>query len=118
MITLPDFFWADKLTLVKYYGYPSSVAEKFVEFNASDEEERSNVERFHDFKRKCMATYVDVRMETTQDHNWSMDIWDNKIVIECKTEMDNTIFIGFDGFTYSIGLDVDSPRAVKWDYKT
>lgn len=117
MNKLPDFFWADRLTPINYYGYISSVRDVVYEVSADTEREKeenmASIQRFHDLKRKCMATELDVSIKKGDGElvvmpNWQTDIWDNKIVIECKTEEGNTIFVGFYDFTYSIGLSIYS----------
>ncbi len=107
MNELPEFFWADRLTPVNYYGYTSATREVFCEINANEEFPHI-VNRFHDLKRKCMAMCVDVASDSDKEPVWSKDVWDNKIVIECKTETGATIYVGFYDFTYSIGLSMHS----------
>jgi hypothetical protein len=116
MNKLPDFFWADRLTPVNFYGYTSSVRDTLFEIEANTEREKEAnsemIQRFHDLKRKCMSMEVDMAFkkgeEAITNPDWRTDIWDNKIVIECKTEEGNSIFVGFYDFTYSIGLSVYS----------
>ena len=107
MSKLPFFFWADRLTPVRFYGYPSSTKDRICEIDASDKENYDDVQRFHDFKRKCLETNLDMSKED-EDTDWKKDIWDNKIVIECLTENGSTIFVGFYDFNYSIGLSVQN----------
>lgn len=111
MDKLPDFFWADRLTPVNFYGYVSSTREDIfvmdVNKDSGDDNYMEYVQRFNDLKRKCMAMCIDMRRRKTDvDPVWVKDRWDNKIVIECKTETGATIFIGYYDFTYTIGISV------------
>lgn len=45
-----------------------------------------------------MGMSVDLKGE------WTKDMWDNKVVIECETERGHRIFVGFYDSTYSIGM--------------
>lgn len=115
MEQLPDFFWADKLTLVNYYGHPSMVEDKIFEIPLATDEMKdrhsNKIQRFHDLKRKCLQTELSFDSSTLVT-TWETDIWDDKIVIECKTERGNTIFVSYNGWTYSIGLSVKNPQWV------
>jgi len=104
--TLPDYFWADKLKPIRFYRYPSFTRDVFYEINvAENKDERDTICRFHDLKRRCMDSYVDMKM-SGEDPMWTKDVWDNKIVIECLTESGNIIFVGFHDFIYSVGEGV------------
>lgn len=109
MDRLPNFFWADRLTPINFYGYTSATRDRFyeVDTHTESEEKKRDIERFNDFKRKCLAMCVDMRREGDEPY-WVKDVWDNKIVIECKTEDGGTLFVGsYDG-RYSLGLSMYS----------
>lgn len=103
---LPDYFWADRLTPINFYGYTSSVRERVYELGYRDEDNESR-QRFMDLKQKVMEMYVDMSREG-EEPNWVRDVWDNKIVIECKTETGETIFVGWYDNECSIGKSMYS----------
>lgn len=110
MKQLPDFFWADRLKPVHFYGYRSSVKDRVIEFEVHGDENKEKyfdeIKRFQDLKIKCMATPL---IPVKEDGSWGdpvTDVWDNKIVIECMTEQGNTIFVGYYDCIFSIGLGV------------
>lgn len=110
MNKLPDFFWADRLTPINFYGYASTTRDRFYEVDMYQdrEEKKHDIERFNDLKRKCLAMCVDMRREEETEPYWVKDVWDNKIVIECKTENNGTIFVGLYNGKYTLGLSVYS----------
>ena len=110
MNSLPDFFWADRLIPIEYYSYKSFTKDVIFQINAYEEKEDPAIERFHDLKRKCMLMCVDMRRQNETEPRWEKDVWDNKIVIKCKTENGSVIYVGILDFTYSIGLNVQSER--------
>lgn len=118
MKELPDYFWADRLTPVNFYGYPSITEDPIYEINACDEKDTrtEEVRRFHDLKIKCLRMCVDMKLSEVGDPVWSKDVWDNNIVIECKVDTGETIYVGFCGFLYSISKKFNTrrkPRAYK-----
>lgn len=119
---LPDYFWAEMLTPINFYGYTSSTRDRIYVLEAHDEDTRvkrvNEIQRFHDLKTKCLAMSVDMRRKVEDDPVWVKDIWDNKIVIECRTDSGETIFVGFYDFIYSIGKSVYSrDRIIPRPYK-
>lgn len=112
---LPDYFWADRLTPVNYYGYPSATKEPFYEVNANEEKDtlRDQICRFHDLKTKCLQMCVDMRLSDRDEPVWSKDEWDDNIVIECKMETGETIYVGFSGFVYSISNSFNTRRKAR-----
>ena len=110
MNKIPDYFWADRLTPINFYGYTSSVRDVFfrIQTQGDKDVDKENIQRFHDLKRKCMAMCVDMRRPNETEPMWQKDVWDNKIVIECKTETGDTIFVGFYDIIYSIGKSMYS----------
>ena len=120
MNKLPDYFWADRLTPINYYRYRSSVQDRFFEVRVLSEEEKvlhqEVIRRFNDLKKKCMT--MSVNINDLDQPDWTTDLWDNKIVIECRTELGETIFVGFSDFTYSIGKSVSTDSWIKpWPYR-
>lgn len=108
MEQLPDFFWADRLTPVRFYGYPSSTGDRIFELDGHlPNVDTDIVQRFQDLKRKCMSMELDMSREKDKSL-WYKDIWDNKVVIECKTEEGGSIFIGYYDCMYSIGLSASN----------
>ena len=119
---LPDYFWAERLTPINFYGYTSSTKERIYHLDTHQEHikiEKSNeIQRFHDLKTKCLAMFVDMRRKVEDEPVWVKDIWDNKIVIECKTESGDIIFVGFYDSMYNIGKSVYSrDRIIPRPYK-
>lgn len=110
--TLPEFFWADRLTLVNFYGYTSSPNNRIFEMSVySDYDKVDKAEemgRFYDLKRKCIATEVDMRGPKDNGPVWTRDVWDDKITIECLTEDGKTIYVGYWGNTFSIGTTISA----------
>jgi len=102
MHKLPDWFYADRLTPINYYGYTSATREVFFE-HFWDEKDPDVIARFNDLKRKCMMTPLDVRREGDKDPAWTKDVWDNKVVIECETEQGERIFVGYHDGTLTLG---------------
>lgn len=117
MKQIPEFFYADRLTPIAFYGYTSSVTDRIYEVDADDASERLAVERFNDLKRKCMGMCVDMRKDGDEEPLWSKDIWDGKIVIECQKEDGSIIYVGYWDFTYSIGLSVECRTGRRRPYK-
>lgn len=121
MNELPDWFYADRLTVINYYGYPSYTVDRFYElpvYDKSVEESRvMDIARFHDLKRKCMQTELDQRAEDATEPEWVKDIWDNKVVIECKTELGHTVYVGYKDLTFSLGLGVRSEYRKPYPYR-
>lgn len=107
---IPDYFWADRLTPVKYFGYTSSVRMRVFEIDVYNKrgKEKEVIQRFNDLKQKCMDMFVDMRSSDSTEPLWSSNVWDNKIVIECLTETGETIFVGYYDFNYSIGKAIYS----------
>ena len=120
MNTLPDYFLVDRLTPVAFYGYTSSVSEDGKVYEITDIHSCKDTEaiaRFHDLKRKCLSMCVDMRREGDPDPIWEKDVWDGKIVIECLTEDNRTIFIGYWDYRYSIGTKVNARTGRRRPYK-
>jgi hypothetical protein len=108
---IPEWFMADRLTPVGFYGYTSSVSDEGKIFEIPDVHTSTDTEaigRFHDLKRKCLAMCIDMAREADSEPVWTKDIWDAKIVIECLTEDGRTIYVGYWDFKYSIGIKVDT----------
>lgn len=121
MDKLPEFFWADRLTPVRFYSYPSYTKEKVYEIDvhtdSAKEKYKADIQRFHEIKVKCMAMPLNMAPEG-KEPLWAEDRWDNKIVIECLTETGATIYVGFKDCIYSIGLSVRTRDGRGYEYKT
>jgi hypothetical protein len=123
-MNVPDFFWSHKLTPVNYYRYRSTVTDRFIEVEAYKAtltpEEEIFIKRFNDVKIKCLATSLNINPEVSDEEAkiWQKDVWDNKIVIECRTELGHSVFMGCDNGIYCVGLGWEGDRWVKpWPYK-
>lgn len=108
MDKLPDWFDASRLTPVKFYPYKSSVKDKFFEVclyeETAKEKYYSEIKKLNEFKMKCMDTPLN--MGRKGQPQYRKDVWDSKIVIECKTELGSIVYVGFFDWNYSIGLGV------------
>lgn len=107
---LPDFFTADRLTPVAFYGYTSSVSDDGKLFEIPDihsSKDTEAIRHFHDLKRKCLAMCVDMARESDLDPVWTKDVWDGKIVIECSTEDNETVYVGYWDNKYSLGTKIN-----------
>lgn len=101
---LPEWFWADRLTLVRFYGYPSSTKDRVFELDFYTSRTSPYIERINTFKIKAQTIPVNVAREG-EASNWQ-PVWDNKVVIECLTEDGKTIYVGFYDSFFSIGTDL------------
>lgn len=103
---VPDYFWADRLIPVNYYGYVSCipVSDWIFQIHAH-KDNREMVQRFLDLKQKCLEMYVDTSKEEDEPC-WVKDVWDNKVVIECKVEDGDTIFVSYYDDKFTIGKSV------------
>jgi hypothetical protein len=99
---LPDYFWADRLTLINHYPFPSHTEDRIFE-QRFDDDNAEVIQRFNDLKRKCLMTPLDVREEDAPDPVWATDVWDGKVVIECETESGEKIFVGWFDNNLTIG---------------
>ncbi len=121
MNKLPDFFWADRLTPVRFHAYPSYTKDLVYEIDVHTESAKDrykdDIQRFHELKVKCMATPLNMT-PGAKEPVWAEDRWDNKIVIECVTETGSTIFVGFKDCIYSIGLSLKTRDGRGYEYKT
>lgn len=106
-MNLPDFFFADRLTPISYYSYPSSTGERIFELDVEPSDEVV-IQRFNDLKRKCMDMEMDTSSQEDSEPVWEKDVWDNKVVIECKTESGDTIYVGYWDSKRTIGRTVEN----------
>ncbi len=109
---LPDYFRAERLTPVNFYGYLSSPNDRVFEITANSsfdrDKYREEITRFHDLKRRCESMEVDASGVKAVSPIWTKLMWDDKITIECITEEGKTIYVGYWGCTFCIGMSINA----------
>lgn len=117
---LPAWCRIEHLTLINYYRYSSHVTDSVICVNETErnsyEKYPSQLHFFHKLRETVMACDVD-SSERQDGINLQKRVWDTQVVIECRTRVNNKIFIGNSDGKWCIGFGVRSDPSYIKPYK-